>query len=59
MRTLEMSKNLVADLVVVTNKNFNKMDDRQKFIGDKVLELAPTVLLNIYQILSKTRLMLS
>ena len=44
MRTLEMSKNLVADLVVVTNKNFNKMDDRQKFIGDKVLELAPTVL---------------
>ena len=43
-RDLQMSKMLVADLIIVTNKTFNKMDDRQKSIGVRVLDLAPTVL---------------
>ena len=44
MRTLEMSKTIVADMVKVTKRDFSKMDDRQKSIGTKVLELAPTII---------------
>lgn len=43
-RSLEMSKTIVADMVKVTKRDFSKMDDRQKSIGTKVLDLVPTVL---------------
>lgn len=44
MRNLKISKMLVMDMVKVTERDFSKMDDRQKSIGTKVLELAPTII---------------